>query len=54
MVSSTVTGPMAGPKIERLVAGGSLHIPSHGSNAELVLWIFVLAASLLALAYWGS
>jgi hypothetical protein len=44
------------PRVERLIAAGSLHPPkqSHFNFVELCLWVLLLALSLGTLAYWGS
>jgi len=46
---------MAPPKIDRLIACGSIRCAGYrGSNIELAIWVFTLAASMLALVYWGT
>jgi hypothetical protein len=46
---------MSAPKIDRLVAGGSIKNPDPPtSGVELVLFVIVLCLSLLVLGYWGS
>ena len=46
---------MPGLKADRLLAAGSVRrVSPQSSNVELALWIFILATSLLALAFWGS